>query len=417
VRGRHQGKPLGILVAEACAVRSAAPRWCEAGLGICAALLPPILALAPHGVAPLAAAAGLCAAGLVWATPPYRFAGLYHPAAILAALLLWGALSAAWAIDPQRSLALDLRLLGLFVAGLALAAAAGRIAAPQRLAQWLFAGIVVAIALAAYDYLSTGELIRLIAARGFRSSRLNQIAVGLTLLWLPASALLLRRHGVAAALGAAALMAGAVLGLEDFAAKTALAASLAAALLLYRWRRAATRLLAALCLIGILTAPLILPQLARAPWLFAAGDAFKHSFGHRLLIWSFVGERIAERPVAGWGLDAARAMPGGKDELRPGEMALPLHPHNAALQLWLELGVPGAALLALFTALLWRRIGSAPWPPLYAAAAGGSLAGALAAAFAAYGIWQEWWLGTLALTLFLVLVMARATALGRPFRS
>jgi hypothetical protein len=32
----------------------------------------------------------------------------------------------------------------------------------------------------------------------------------------------------------------------------------------------------------------------------------------------------------------------------------------------------------------------------------------LAAAFAAYGIWQEWWLATLGLALFLILVMARA---------
>jgi exopolysaccharide production protein ExoQ len=78
------------------------------------------------------------------------------------------------------------------------------------------------------------------------------------------------------------------------------------------------------------------------------------------------------------------------------------------LQLWLELGMPGAALLALFVGWLWLRLASAPWPRLYAAAVGGSLTAALAAAFAAYGIWQEWWLGTLGLGLFLILVMAGA---------
>jgi hypothetical protein len=35
------------------------------------------------------------------------------------------------------------------------------------------------------------------------------------------------------------------------------------------------------------------------------------------------------------------------------------------------------------------------------------LAVALIASFGAYGIWQEWWLGTLAISLFLILVMAR----------
>jgi O-antigen ligase len=144
------------------------------------------------------------------------------------------------------------------------------------------------------------------------------------------------------------------------------------------------------------------------PGLLAAADSLKGSAGHRLLIWSFVGDRVAERPFAGWGLDTARAIPGGKDEVRPGLSRLPLHPHNAALQLWLELGVPGAALFALFVGWLWLRLTSVSWPRIYVAAAGGSLTAALAAAFAAYGLWQEWWLGALGLALFLILVMARA---------
>jgi len=49
----------------------------------------------------------------------------------------------------------------------------------------------------------------------------------------------------------------------------------------------------------------------------------------------------------------------------------------------------------------------ADWPRLFSAAAGASLAVALIASFGAYGIWQEWWLGTLAISLFLILVMAR----------
>src|SRR5437868_5135385 len=99
-------------------------RWSETGLDGCALLLPPLLALVPHGAAPLAAFAGLCAAALVAATPPYRLVALRLPAAILGGLLVWAAASVAWSIDPGRSLALDSRLAGLFVAALALAAAA-----------------------------------------------------------------------------------------------------------------------------------------------------------------------------------------------------------------------------------------------------------------------------------------------------
>jgi len=227
---------------------------------------------------------------------------------------------------------------------------------------------------------------------------------------LPASALLVCRGWRLLALVAAAAMMITVYALEGTTAKIALALSLPVAALLYLCRRGVSRIAAALAMLAILTAPLTLPQLARLPAVFATVDAFKDSAGHRLLIWSFTGHRIAERPFAGWGLDAARAIPGGKVEIRPGQTWLPLHPHDAALQLWLELGAPGAVLVALFVGLLWLRLGEAPWPRLYAAASGGSLFAATAIASSGWGIWQEWWLGTLGLALFATLVMARVAA-------
>jgi exopolysaccharide production protein ExoQ len=394
----------------AASVLAPASAWLEGGLGFCAFVLPALLALVPHAAAPLAAVAGLCAAGLVLATPPYRFAALRHPAVLLAALVLWGGLSAAWSIDPWRSMVLDLRLAGLFGAALALAAAASRVAAPWRLALCLIAGTAIGIALAEYDFASAGGFSQYVSIRGFRAARLNQIAVWLALLWLPVGAVLICRGRLILGLAAGAGMAAVVCTLDGTAAKLALALSLTVAALLYYRRSAVGRIAAVLSMLAILTAPVTLPRLAHLPALFAAVDAFKESAGHRLLIWSFTGERIAERPVLGWGLDAARAIPGGKDEIRPAQTRLPLHPHDAALQLWLELGAPGATLFALVLGLLWLRLAEAPWPRLYAAAAGGSLAAGSAVAFAGWGIWQEWWLGTLGLALFAIIVMARAAA-------
>src|SRR5205823_3115910 len=106
-------RPLGGLGAMS-ALAPPAGVWCERGLNLCALVLPPLLALVPHGAAPLAGFAGICAAGLIAANPPYDFPALRLPAAILAALLLWGALSAAWSIDLGRSLVMAARLAGLF---------------------------------------------------------------------------------------------------------------------------------------------------------------------------------------------------------------------------------------------------------------------------------------------------------------
>ena len=72
-----------------------------------------------------------------------------------------------------------------------------------------------------------------------------------------------------------------------------------------------------LSVLGIIFAPLTLPKLAHIPALFDAVDDFKESAGHRLLIWSFTGNRIAEHPVLGWGLDSSRAIPGGGIVIRP----------------------------------------------------------------------------------------------------
>ncbi len=384
--------------------------WCEAGLDLGALVLPPLLALVPHGAAPLAGFAGLCAAGLIAVSPPYDFPALRGPAAIVIALVLWGALSAAWSIDPEHSLAMAARLAGLFAAALALAAAANRVAHPRRLTLFLFAGTAIGIAIAGYDLASAGGLSRHISIRPFAAPRLNQISAWLALLVLPASALLICRGQRLLALAAAAAMVATVCVLDGTTAKIALGLSLPVAALLYLRRRTVCRITAALAMLLILTAPLTLPRLARLPAVFATVDAFKDSAGHRLLIWSFAGNRIAERPLSGWGLDAARTIPGGKIEIRPGQTWLPLHPHDAALQLWLELGAPGAVLAALLVGLLWLRLGAAPWPRLYAAAAGGSLFAATAVASSGWGIWQEWWLGTLGLGLFATLVMARAAA-------
>src|SRR5260370_22952255 len=121
--------------------------WCGAGLEGCALVLPALLALLPHAAAPLAGLAGLCAAGLIAANPPYDVGALRRPAMVLGALVLWGAVSAAWSIDPWRSLVIAMRLAGLFAAALALAAVPRRIARPRRLAPFIWAGAPLPVAL------------------------------------------------------------------------------------------------------------------------------------------------------------------------------------------------------------------------------------------------------------------------------
>ncbi len=390
----------------------------ETGLDLSALLFFPLLILAPRGIAALASVAGLFAAGLILAAKrPLWRPDLAVPAALVAALLIWGAVSALWSIDPLRSLDLAARLAGLFAAGLALAAAAKEIAVPGRLTNFLIASLIIGTAMAALDLATHGALSKPFSTRPYELSWLNQASVAFAILLLPTSTVLIGRgHRAAGALFAVAV-AATVLVLAGTAAKVSLAAGVAAALLWYGWPARTARLAVALSVIVVIGAPLTFARLERVSDLVVTANDVKQSAGHRLLIWSFVGDRIAEHPLAGWGLNSSRAIPGGKDLIRPGESWLPLHPHDAPLQLWLELGVPGAVLMALLSGYAWLALARADLPRLYGGAAAGSLACGFVATLATYGIWEEWWQGTLWFCLFLILVMAKEAADSIPGRS
>lgn len=107
------------------------------------------------------------------------------------------------------------------------------------------------------------------------------------------------------------------------------------------------------------------------------------SWDARLNIWAFAANQIVAHPLRGWGIDASRIF---------GE-AIPLHTHDAALQLWLELGALGAALAAAFFA--WVLYGVVAWTG--ANRRDGAMAAATLIAYVmigglSFGVWQEWWL-------------------------
>lgn len=388
----------------------------ELGLDAAGLFFLPILVVVPHGIAPLASLAGVLAIGLILPNGTAAFRALQLPAALLGALLLWATVSAAWSVDPAHSLLIAARFIGLFAAGLALTAAADALVCPRRLLICFYTGLAFALVLAPLQLATGGLLTRPFVTRGFFGPQLNQAADTLAILVLPASAALVCRGRAGLGLLLAAAISMVICGLVGTAAKAALGAGILIAAVLYLSRRGVARLVAILSVLIIITAPLTFARVARLQAATETAEGVKFSAWHRLMIWSFAGDRIAERPLTGWGLDTSRAIPGGAESIGERRVWMPLHPHNAAIQLWLELGVPGAVLFALIIAQLWLGLGAAPWPRLFAATTGGSLIAAFVAAMGTYGIWQEWWIGTLWFSLFLILIMLRCIP-GREERS
>jgi O-antigen ligase len=360
---------------------------------------------------------------------PRRDAGGAMAVGAVLALFAWLAVTAAWATEPWRAIGTTLRL-GAFVLLGAATAQAVREEGPEGLdliRRCLVVGLGVGIALALADFLS-GHAIRAFV-RGLRQVPPELVyglkpAVSVSAAMLPLAVFLPRLPMPVRLALAVGGMASALLLPAD-AAKIATFVGLAAGLAAMALGAWPVRALAAGLAALILAAPLLCAALlARLPML----EAIPPSAAHRILIWDFAVERIAERPLLGWGGEASRTIPGGRDIFapatlerfgltseasrawfgRPVAQRLPLHTHNAALQLWMELGAVGALLGAAVAAALGWLAARVPRPILPAAT--GAYAAASVVGMLSYGVWQEWWIG---LQILLVVALAGLAARAR----
>ncbi len=339
------------------------------------------------------------------------------------ALGIWGMASAAWAIEPGRALTTGLSLAGMVLLAAGAVRAIEDSDAPTRRAAgaagrpsgWWWGCWPAGI-----DTLS-GNAIRA-GVRGLREVPAT-LAFGLK----PAGSVMALLLPLAVALPwpvlsrLGFLMAGAVvlILLPGDTAKIAAVIGLLAAGAAHLAPRAAPRVIGAGLGLKILAMPLLVAVIPALPV-----ERLPPSALHRMLIWDFAAERIAERPLAGWGMEASREIPGGRDQpgaaaldrlrvtdpalrrwfAEPHVQILPLHPHNGALQLWLELGGIGAAIAALLAWFLGVAAARAPCP----AAATGVLASAAVTAMLSFGAWQAWWVAAM--------LLAAAACAGLPRR-
>ena len=322
-------------------------------------------------------------------------------------LVAWAAITSLWAPDSGRAAMLALTLAAMML----LAHGAASAAQGARLMPWIGFGLVFGLAAAFADWQS-GNALRA-AVRG-----LKEVPEALMFGLKPAASLmaLLLPMGFALPwpwLARAALLlvgAGVLISLPGETARLATIAGLAAALLSLAAPRLVPRLIGAMLGLAILVMPLLVGFIPKMPTANLPLSAV-----HRLVIWDFTVARIAEKPLTGWGLEASRAMPGGRaqpdtatlDRLNitnpaqraflanPHVQVMPLHPHNGALQLWLELGGIGA----LLGAVLMLALGYAASRSAVPAVGAGMLASAAVTGMLSFGLWQAWWVASLLLAM------------------
>jgi O-antigen ligase len=132
----------------------------------------------------------------------------------------------------------------------------------------------------------------------------------------------------------------------------------------------------------------------------------------RIQIWRSFGAAVREQLWGGIGFGAsseiAQASVAQTIPLDYRPMLAAGHPHNAALQIWVETGVVGAMAAFLVIALLLRSM--ARLHPRDRAPRLALLAGAGLAALVGHGAWQGWWIAAIGAAVTLFRTMDQETA-------
>jgi O-antigen ligase len=367
--------------------------WCGWIVVVAMGLTPLLAWLGPLGFAVVFGVLGL------FSLPAIRIGDADRPlAVVLLTALIWAGVSTLWSpFHPSRpdnntalKLALQLPLYWALVC-------AARRARPdlRRLALAVFAWGTAALGfvLLAEFALDAGIYERLHVAfyepirHDLAQTAMAHSSFVLALIWpvaLAAGRRLNLTSWIALPMVAGAVTAGGRFGAEA-PVLSVLAAGLAG-LAALRWSSLAPRVMAGIAAVYFLIAPAVVAAVRATGGYERLKDAVELSWSMRLGFWSHAVDWIGDHPLRGWGLDASRMFSPG----------IVLHPHDAALQVWLELGAPGAVLAA---AVWWLAFGRLARPRAEMAAAAVAASAAVYLLFSAinFGVWQEWWLALAAL--------------------
>lgn len=392
-------------------------RIAATSLAVLVGLFGPMLVLASAQTVPLAVLIALASALVIGGDRPLTLrvdrtvlAATFLSFAYLLLADLWTPLGA----NAERAL----RAGGLIAAAALFWAAAGRLAGQEKdkCINALLGGILFALFWLAIERLSDNWLLRQLSDKpnldwwwGAYNRAINVLSV----VGPVAAAGVWRRNRIAGmAVGLIPLIAGMFMGASGSAVLAGAVGPVVA--LAGYWRpRLILGVIAVGLFAGALAGPVVLRDAVRlAPAIAFTVDHNSFSFQHRLITWHYTAERIAERPLLGWGARAARDLPDAEldiysytdridapwmplivtDNLDSADV-MPLHPHNALLQARLELGLAGTVLI-LMTVVLALHRATKPADRLANAALLGSVAAALTIWCLSVGLWQNWWIAS-----------------------
>jgi O-antigen ligase len=364
--------------------------------------MPRSLAFAPGALALIALIAGFFIFGQRPQLLPRRYL------AMLLTLLATGALSILWSVNPEVSSERVTKLAGVFIAGGMLPALALSLNEKglKTGMNYICVALIILSSLTTIEIILDSPLYRLIRIQPplipVFDHVYNRGAVSVILCFFPAFyyARHVRKSMVLTLLLCLSVLSM-ILSVESQSAQLAILIG-AIFYIGFPYRSSITLkgLLVLLCSL-IIVAPYLsiwmfnelAPIFDELPFL-GKGDGFA---GARLEIWDYVSRYALQNPLNGFGIEATRTI----ENFDSGQIyqlgTSILHPHNFALQLWIEFGLIGVALGLCVTALILLDIKKMAHITQKRVALSTYMC-ALSVSAMAYGMWQSWWVGLLFLS-------------------
>jgi hypothetical protein len=296
----------------------------------------------------------------------------------------------------------------------------------QSLSRWVFSHVpMLREPVGKHVFLRDGRVVHISEAS---ANRRDLIAALLVVPFVAYVARAPRNWGWSLAAAATALLCGII-----FLFTESLSSQLALLFAVLTWGLAQIRLRLVRPALSVLWTCAVLLPVPIALGLFAAhvqdASLLPKSAQERVVIWSVYAKNVMQRPLSGIGADATPALQEAFQSLQfphrtsrsPPSPARPhayaTHSHNVYLQVWYELGAPGALLLLGFGLSLLYAIGRMREELQPYAFAQFSMVATLVAF--SYGIWQHWFLSAIAFgaaALLLVDVVLMRREAGRHSR-
>ena len=316
----------------------------------------------------------------------------------LLALLVWAAISIWWTPRPASAAG---RLPGILGIVLLFAVTISCLKPRVRFsdANLIPIGVAIASVTLILEYLP-GSPLQGLGETGTEDAESTRAAMLMALLAWPAVGAVLARGRSWQALLICLVMILALWLVHDLVIFAAFIAGIVVMTLALWRRRAAALAMAISALVLLVLAPL-------AGWMMARWGGFllPAEGDHLVALWRDVTYALPNHLLAGFGYDSSSSLTRGVG----GQLLA--SPHNAALQIWLELGLVGVALAAL--ALWLTLMGMNRDDDRSAPAALAVSASALVMMFAGLAAWQPWWLMALGLTSVSLAFLARLGARRR----